>query len=95
MISLKGCDRSAVLAALYNRARPLGLGLIHYTPEPMTVDEARRLLDNPGPHYFDYVKGRVLKVDLSGDTLDPSLYDRDNGPGAAREALAHLVTEPD
>jgi len=93
MISLKGCDRSEVLAALYNRARPVGLGLLHYTPDPMTVEEARRLLDTPGPHYFDYVKGRSLKIDLSGDTLNPDLYDRDNGSGAAREALAHLLTE--
>lgn len=27
---------------------------------------------------FDYLYGRVLKVDLSGDEFEESLYDRDN-----------------
>lgn len=37
--------------------------------------------------YFDYLQGRVMKVDLAGDELDPRLYDRDNGEGAARRAI--------
>ena len=78
-------DKADVLAALYNAARPQGLGFPHYTPKPMTKDEAAELLK--GHDYFDYVHGRVMKVDLRGDTLDPRLYDRDNGDGAAYRAL--------
>jgi hypothetical protein len=40
---------------------------------------------------FDYLKGRVMKVNLTNDTLYTRLYDRDNGPGAARIALAPLL----
>ena len=86
MIDLKGKNKAEVLAALYNASRPQGLGFLSFDAAFMTKKEARALLDS-GRTYFDYLKGRVLKVDLSGDELDPRLYDRDNGQGAAAAAL--------
>jgi hypothetical protein len=86
ILDISKLDRAAVLAALYNRAKPQGMGFLHYDPNPMTPEEAAGLLD-AGQTYFDYVKGRVMKVDLSGGTLDNRLYDRDNGHGAALAAL--------
>jgi hypothetical protein len=85
MIDLKGKDKADVLAKLYNASRPIGLGFLHSTKQDMTRDEAAKLLADTS--YFDYLKGRVMKVDLSGDKLDPRLYDRDNGQGAAAAAL--------
>jgi len=84
-------DKAAVLVALYNNARPQGMGFLHYTPEPMAREEAQKLLDTH--KYFDYLHGRVMKVNLSGNELDPGLYDRDNGPGAAFAALADLLKD--
>jgi len=86
MISLKGKDKAVVLAKLYNASKPLCLGTFHYEPQEMTVEEAMALLDS-GQTYFDYLNGRLMKIDLSGDTLNPALYDRDNGPNAAINAI--------
>jgi hypothetical protein len=86
MIDLKGKDKAEVLAKLYNASRPQGMGFLQATKQDMTRDEAAELLAN-GQTYFDYLRGRVMKVDLSGDELDPRLYDRDNGQGAASAAL--------
>lgn len=86
MISIQGLPKEKVLAALYNNAKPLGRGFLHYTPGPLSDEEVREQMED-GRLYFDYVKGRVMKVDLSGDTLDPYFYDRDNGRGAAELAL--------
>lgn len=85
-ISLKGLDKAQVLAALYNASKPQGMGFLQYDPEPMDVEEAERCL-NAGP-YFDYLKGRVMKVDLSGEDLNPRNYDCDNGIGAAEKAIS-------
>src|SRR5438105_3753792 len=92
-IDISKFDKADVLAALYNNSKPQGMGFLHFDPTPMSRDEAARLLNGEdkqnhtsGYHcstYFDYLKGRVMKVDLSGDQLDPRLYDRDNGKGAA------------
>lgn len=90
-VSLQGLNKAMVLAALYNASRPLGMGFLHYDPAPMTAKEAQELLD-VGHTYFDYLKGRVMKVDLSGDNLDTFLYDRNNGAGAAAQAIAALET---
>lgn len=88
-ISIAGLDKAAVLAALYNAAKPLGLGWMHYDPTPMSIDLAREILKS-GQTYFDYLQGRVMKVDLSGDEFDSRLYDLDNGEGAAERALKPL-----
>jgi hypothetical protein len=88
-IDIRDLDKAAVLAALYNHARPQGLGNLHYLPGEMTIGEAQALLRGRSL-YFDYVHGRVLKIDLSGPTLDPGLYDRDNGPGAAAQTITRL-----
>lgn len=101
-INIKGLDKADVLAALYNASKPLGMGMFHFEAKPMTHDEAAKLLEtgaagestNRPPDdtgvYFDYLKGRVMKVKIGGDTLNPWLYDRDNGCGAAARAIAPL-----
>lgn len=92
MLDLKGLTRAEVLATLYNASRPQGMGFLQYKPEPMTVAQAQELLDtHPGKErgriYFDYLQGRVMKLNLSTDPIDPILYDRDNGQGAAQTAI--------
>lgn len=109
MIDISGLDKGAVLAALYNASQPMGLGHLRARSADMTVEEAWTYLiagddlnrDMPQlPRrrtYFDYLNGRVMKVDLGGDELDPWGYDRDNGDGAAWRALvkAGLVKDGD
>jgi len=90
MIDCKGFSREEILIALYNRARPQGMGFLHYTPDPMSLEQAEKLISKT--LYFDYIQGRVLKVDLSKNgEFDEFLYDRDNGHGAAQYAIDELL----
>lgn len=97
-IDINGLSKAAVLAALYNRAKPFGMGMLHYDPAPMTEAEAARHLEGTTNDIgmprrktdFDYLKGRSMKVDLSGDTLDAWGYDRDYGQGAMRAVIDGL-----
>lgn len=86
-IDITGLDKRRVLMALYEDARVQGMGILHARRERMTIAEAGELLAPGQPHYFDYVHGRVLKVNLAGDKFSPRLYDRDNGHGAAQRAV--------
>jgi hypothetical protein len=43
-ISIAGLDKADVLVALYNRARPQGMGFLHYTPDPLSKEEAENHL---------------------------------------------------
>ena len=90
MIDISKFSKASVLAALYNASHPQGMGFMHFDPADMEESEAQRLFDDSKDKYFDYVKGRILKVDLSGEELDPRLYDRDNGNGAAWAVISRL-----
>lgn len=84
-ISIEGMDKTKVLEALYASARPQGLGFLHFRPGPLMEGEAAEILSQTT--YIDYLMGRVMKVELGGGILNPWLYDRDNGQGAAERAL--------
>ena len=90
MLNISGLNHTDVLRALYDAARPLGLGILHYTPEPMTLKEAETALEKQGSGRFDYFNGRVMKIRIAGTEIDERLYDRDNGFGAAAKAIADL-----
>lgn len=85
VVDISGLDKADVLAALYNHSKSQGMGLLWSTPEDMGHEEAAQLLNQNS--YFDYLNGRVMKVNLGGSTLDTWGYDRDNGDGAARRAI--------
>lgn len=88
-IDISKLDKAEVLAALYNNSKQQGIGFLNArSREPLTKEEAAELLAEDT--YFDYLAGRVMKVELNGDTLDSRLYDRDNGAGAAAAAIASL-----
>jgi hypothetical protein len=88
-VSTAGLKKEKVLAALYNASKPQGMGFMQYNPNPMTDEEARRLLQRST--YFDYLKGRVMKIDLQEDDgFEAGGYDRDNGQGAAQKAIDEL-----
>lgn len=77
---------------LYNRAKVQGKGVFQQKKTPMTIEEARAYMqavfENTGRVYFDYVYGRVMKIDLTDNEVSTHLYNRDNGQGAAEEVLA-------
>ena len=85
MIDIKGLDQGHVLKVLHDSSRVQGLGWLAASSVQITIDECRELLVNHS--YFDYLRGKVMKIQLGGDQLDPRLYDRDNGQGAAARAI--------
>ncbi len=94
-VSIAGLSEAAVLAALYNASKPLGMGILHFDPTPMEEEEAASLLEQQrkmglDKPYFDYLKGRVMKVRFSGSDINPWGYDRDNGQGAMARVVAKL-----
>lgn len=64
-------NKADVLRVLYNRAQTQGMGIYQYKAGDMTQEEAEELVKNQT--YFDYVQGRVMKIDLSKDVLDTRL----------------------
>ena len=90
MVSIKGLDKAKVLKALYDNSHVEGMGFMHAAPEgTVTEDRCRELLEKNTA--YDYLYGRVMKVDLAGDEFDERLYDRDCGEGAAQRAVDSIT----
>lgn len=99
MVNIKGIDKAKVLAALFNHSKVQGMGVFQASrgPQVMSEDDARKAIGNGDdatvmfgdvhPLYFDYLYGRVLKVDISKDEFNEWGYDRDLGQGAAQRAI--------
>ncbi|GAH29265.1 unnamed protein product, partial [marine sediment metagenome] len=62
-MNIKNINKAKILQVLYNNSQPLGLGFLHYIPEDMTYKEANEVLIHQTD--FDYLHGRVMKIDLS------------------------------
>lgn len=105
-IDITGLDKAELLAALYNASHAQGLGFLQARDGEMTKEQAQNIIDGEGDDlrrtfgqddprrapqlYFDYLYGRVLKVDLSGDSLGTWAYDRDNVKGQAARIVAEV-----
>ncbi|NCE63055.1 hypothetical protein D1159_00315 [Pseudoflavonifractor sp. 524-17] len=90
MVDIKGMDKARVLKALYENSHLQGMGFMQASG-PITVEHCAGLLEKQT--YFDYLYGRVLKVELSEDEFDERLYDRDCGEGAAQRAVDSVRVE--
>lgn len=88
-IELQGLTKPEALAALFNAAKPQGLGRLEYRPDHrMDSFEAGIVLAVNGDD-VDYLEGRVIKTDFGKypDVIDTTLYDRDNGKDAGLKAI--------
>lgn len=97
LVDIKGLDKAEVLLALWNSSRMQGMSFLGYNHE-MTLKYARECIEQARQTgikgeeeiYFDYLNGKVMKIDLAPDEIDPRLYDLDNGDGAAQTAIDNL-----
>jgi hypothetical protein len=85
-MNITGLSKAKVLAVLYNNAKVQGRGFLQAIDGDMSVEVAQAILDS-GQKDFDYLYGRVMKVDLSGDEVDTWGYNRDNGENAAENVV--------
>lgn len=88
-IDISNLPKHEVLAALHNATRAIGMGVLQ-DAGPITPAAVLADLGDREAGYFDYYRGRPIKSDLSGDSFDPRLFDRDAGDGAAAAAIERL-----
>lgn len=88
MYNCNTLSKEETLMHLFNNAKPQGMGFLHFKSENMTLEKAEELLSHTD--YFDYVEGRVMKIDFSNfPEMDFWLYNRDNNK-PAEEILDNL-----
>lgn len=92
-VDIAGMPKGIVLAALFNSSPALTFsrrridGL--WAGDPIGPGQGEELYREMGPR-FEFLGGRLLQVDLSGDSFDPVRYDGCLGRGAAEAAIRPL-----
>lgn len=94
-VNISGLSKASVLMALFNNSHQQGMGFFHTEgAKQMSLEDAQAIIDEYCRRsmrlYFDYLLGRVMKVDITGDSFRPLAYDRDVGDGAAATTIAAL-----
>ncbi|KAL4994394.1 hypothetical protein BDV10DRAFT_189062 [Aspergillus recurvatus] len=83
-------NKGDLIAALWSRSKPAAFFAMSGLPAPsFDKEDALRDAEKFG-WTFDYLQGRVIKSDLSGNEVNPWGYDRDNGDGAFKEVVESL-----
>ncbi len=87
-VDISGVNKKKLLKKLYERAQPQGRGFLHFQENDELSDaDAEKLLQRG---YIDYLRGRVMKIDITGDSVSTRLYNRDNGNNAAEEVIEEV-----
>lgn len=103
-IDISGIDKAVLLAAVFNHAGQVNLGFLDASgghamsiPDARNIVQARMAMNavvKGEPIWrsrFDYLRGRLLKVDLGGESFNQSdiyLYDQAHGKGRLEQAVA-------
>ena len=85
-IDISGLDKVELLHELWENTRPAAF--FHHVEHMAPHYDAELAADAVRQH-IDYFCGRCIKTDLTQDTVNPYLYDRDAGAGA----FARIVTK--
>ena len=85
-IEIKGIEKERLLHALWDYA-----SFSHYHELTGQKEEYKPLAAGESWN-IDYHCGKCIKCNLSGDTVDPSLYDNEWGKGAFQEIVNTLGT---
>lgn len=105
LVDISGLDKAEVLLALYHASKPIGWGMVKAQgfPKTMTLEEARRYIENPdlqdnlhstqGRLYFDYLRGRPIKCYLGDDEIDVTYFDRYHGTEERAKRAIRLLRE--
>ena len=89
-MDISGLSKAKVLVALWNASQSQGNSFLDPRfMTPLTEEDAEKILAT-GQTYFDYLNGRVMKIDLSKDEVETWLFNRDNGDGSAERAISQL-----
>ena len=87
-IDITEVDKVKLLEEMWKGVKPAAFFAMSGTfPPNFDRSKASEAVKNG---YIDYFMGRCIKTDLSGDTINPRLYDRDAGQGTLSKIVKTL-----
>lgn len=96
MIEITGVDLKQFVKDVYDLSKPQGLGFKHFTPKPLSDEEAESIVIRSSERFpvdVDYVRGRACKMTVFRDKENPErLYIHDKWYDHSESALQELLS---
>lgn len=92
MVSITGLDKVELLKSLWDNSKPAIFFDTHHMKAPMFGD-CDVSSDEAILWHIDYYSGRAIKMDLSGDEVDATTYDRYSGTKGRVEAIVNSMCD--
>jgi len=87
-VDIKGIDKVEILKHLWDNSKPASFynKYCPIAPPRFDYEESMEAVKMP----IDYFRGRLIKCDLSKDSVDPSRYDQDFGTGKFQQIINQI-----
>lgn len=92
-INIENIDKLSLLKELWSNGSPAYFFQLHTFIEPPSFNY--EIANNSLNKYIDYFCGRLIKMDLSGNEVDPFLYDEKYGSGTVQKIVNKLRNNSD
>ena len=90
LIDISKLNKTELLKQLWMKQTVAGFFRINnITPLSFDDEKAKTAITD----YIDYFSGRAIKTDLSKDTVDPYMFDRDAGRGTFAKIVEKMKKE--
>lgn len=80
-----------LVKAAYDLSKPVGMGFLHFRPEPLTDEQASSYIEDNGTVRLDYVNGRSVKMTVFIDKNTKTLYISDSWYDHSDDDLLNLL----
>lgn len=91
-INISHIDKIAFIRKAYALSKPQGMGIHHYVPGELSLEDAKSILKHDGTFFMDYVHGRAVKIGAH-EKEDGGIYIPDNWYDHTEEQFAELKKE--
>ena len=89
MVDLVGIDKEVLLETLWKNSKPIAFyRKCKVKPPIFDIEKAMSQVKEDG--FADYILGRLIKINLYNDTVDPTLYNENNGEKKLSKIIAKL-----
>lgn len=86
-INISDLPKKELFQALFERASSITRGFDYYNPSQKLSEEEIQYYIK---YYTEFVTGRKMRIDVSGNTVNTELYNMDNGANTAEKVIQRL-----
>ena len=89
MVNIEGINKEVLLESLWNNSKPIPFYRKYkVSPPNFDINKAMKQVKEDG--FADFILGRLIKINIQNNIVNPELYNENNGPGKLQHIIKNL-----